>query len=65
MRANAHNFQGKFHLDIRKELSNVREIKLWRKLPREAVECPLLEALTAQLGQALDKLICSSALTEG
>ncbi|KAK4819704.1 hypothetical protein QYF61_010798 [Mycteria americana] len=58
-RHNAHKLlQGKFHLDIRKEFFTVREIKLWSKLPRELVECPLLE-------RALDNLIYSPAFNRG
>ncbi|KFQ33679.1 hypothetical protein N332_05047, partial [Mesitornis unicolor] len=48
--------EGRFRLDIRKKLLTMRVVRLWHKLPREAVAGPSLEVLTATLDGALSSL---------
>ncbi|KFQ93104.1 hypothetical protein Y956_06829, partial [Nipponia nippon] len=49
--------EGRFRLDIRKELFNVRVVKHWNRLPREAVDAPSLEVFKARLDEALSSLV--------
>ncbi|KFQ64196.1 hypothetical protein N334_08256, partial [Pelecanus crispus] len=46
-----------FRLEIRKKLFTVRVVKLWKGLPREAVEAPSLEPSQARLAGALSTLL--------
>ncbi|KFV47688.1 hypothetical protein N341_07388, partial [Tyto alba] len=49
--------QGRFKLDIRKNLSTERVIKHWNRLPREAVESPSQEVLESCVEVALRYLV--------
>ena len=49
--------EGRFGLDIRKKLCNMRVVKHWHRLPREAVEAPSLETFKARLDGALSNLV--------
>ena len=41
--------EGRFRLDIRKNLFTMRVVRHWNKLPREVLDAPSLEALKARL----------------
>jgi len=49
--------EGRFRLDIRKELFTVRVVRPWHRLPREAVDAPSLEVFKARLDGALSNLV--------
>ncbi|GAB0178543.1 hypothetical protein GRJ2_000319600 [Grus japonensis] len=49
--------EGRFRLDIRKELFTVRVVRHWNRLPREAVDAPSLELLKARLDEALGNVV--------
>ena len=49
--------EGRFSPDIRKKFFTVREVRLWNRLPREAVDATSLEALRARLDGALSNLV--------
>ena len=49
--------QGRFRLDIRKKFFTQRVVKHWKKLPKEAVDAPSLEAFKARLDVSLGSLV--------
>jgi len=49
--------EGRFRLDIRKNFFTLRVVKQWHRLPREAVDAPLLETFKVRLDGALSNLV--------
>jgi len=49
--------EGRFRLDIRKKFFNMRAVKHWKRLPREAVDAHSLEVFKARLDGALSNLV--------
>ena len=49
--------EGRFRLDVRKELFTVSVVKHWNRLPREAVDAPSLAVFKARLDGALSNLV--------
>jgi len=49
--------EDRFRLDIRKKFVTMRVVKLWYRLPREAVETSSLETLMLELDGALSNLV--------
>ena len=49
--------QGRFRLDIRKKFFTQRVVTHWKRLPKEVVDAPSLEALKARLDVALGSLV--------
>jgi len=49
--------EGRFRLDIRKKFFTLRVVKLWYRLPREAVAAPSLSVFKARLDGALSNLV--------
>ena len=49
--------QERFRLDIRRKFSTQRLVTHWKRLPKEVVDAPSLEALKARLDVALGSLI--------
>jgi len=47
----------RFTLDIRKKCFPVRMVRHWKRLTREAVDAPSLEAFKARLGRALSNMV--------
>ncbi|KFM10537.1 hypothetical protein AS27_08584, partial [Aptenodytes forsteri] len=48
---------GRFRLDIRRKFFTLRVVKHWKRLPREVVDAPSLEAFQIRLDGALSNLI--------
>ena len=49
--------EGRIRLDVRKKFFTQRVVRHWRRVPREAVYAPSLEALKARLDGILESLI--------
>jgi len=49
--------QGKFRLDIRKNLFTERVVRHWNKLPSEAVESPSMEVFKKRVDVALEAMV--------
>ena len=49
--------QGRSRLYIRKEFFTQRVVKHWKRLPKEVVDAPSMEALKARLDMALGSLV--------
>ncbi|KFV56439.1 hypothetical protein N341_10695, partial [Tyto alba] len=49
--------EGRFRLDIRKKFFDMRVVRHWHRLPREAVGAPSLEGFKARLDGALSNLV--------
>ncbi|GAB0182732.1 hypothetical protein GRJ2_000738500 [Grus japonensis] len=49
--------EGQFRLDVRKKFFTVRVVRHWKRLPREAVDAPLLEVFKTKLNEALGNLV--------
>jgi len=49
--------EGRFRLDIRKKFFTVRVVRLWNRLPSEAVNAPSLEPFKARLDGAVNNLV--------
>jgi len=49
--------EGRFRLDIKKNFFTVRVVRHWKRLTREAVDAPSLEALKARLIGAVSNLV--------
>jgi len=49
--------EGRFWIDIRKKFFNVKVVRHWNRLPREAVAPPSLAVLKARLDEALSNLV--------
>jgi len=49
--------EGRFRLDRRKKFFTLKVVRLWNKLPREAVAAPSLEVFKARLDGALSSVV--------
>jgi len=49
--------QGRFGLDIRKNVFTERVVKHWHRLPRKVVESPSLEVLKKRVDMALQDMV--------
>lgn len=49
--------EGRFRLDIRKKFLTVRVVRHWSRLPKETVDAPSLEVISAKLDGALSNLV--------
>ena len=49
--------QGRFRLDIRRRFFTQRLVTHWKRLPKEVVNAPFLEAFKARLNVALGSLV--------
>jgi len=49
--------QGRFRLDIRKNLFTERVVKHWTRLPRAMVESPSLEGFIKHVDMALEDMV--------
>ena len=48
---------GRFRLDIRRKLFTKRVVTHWNRLPKEVVDCPILEAFETRLDLTLSSLV--------
>ncbi|KFR17549.1 hypothetical protein N306_01531, partial [Opisthocomus hoazin] len=49
--------EGRFRLHIRKKFFTMRVVRLWNRLPREAVAAPSLAVFKARLDGTLSNLV--------
>jgi len=49
--------EGRFRLDLRKEVVMMRVVRHWNMLPREAVDAPSSKVFKVRLDRALSNLI--------
>ena len=49
--------QGRFRLDIRRKVFTHRVVTHWKRLPKDVVDAPSLEAFKARLDVALGSLV--------
>ncbi|KFQ02181.1 hypothetical protein N330_14253, partial [Leptosomus discolor] len=49
--------ESRFRLDLRKMFFSTRVVRLWNRLPREAVDAPFLEVFKARLDEALSNRV--------
>ncbi|KFV73886.1 hypothetical protein N308_09590, partial [Struthio camelus australis] len=47
----------RFHLNLRRNFFAVRVTEHWKRLPREVVECPLLEIFKTRLDVILGNML--------
>jgi len=65
-RANPHKLKHRnFQLNMRKNFFTLRVMELWKRLPREVVECASLEIFKTCLDEVLCNLLRATLLCQG